>query len=305
LQRWKQRRIQRQAEADQRVLRRQGWYSLSRRSEEEAIFVGGCGRSGTTLFREILGRHPNIAFGPETSMFGLPFNVRIIALPWAIDPKELRRVQDRCSDLLEFADIFYREYLLKDTGKSRWADKTPNNVHAIERLLTWYPNGRFIHILRDGRDVVCSLRHHPRQKYIKGRLVDTQVTNSISMCSMRWLEDTSRGLAFQNHPRYLEVRYEDLVSEPGAVVQGVCEFLGEEPTEKMLEVESIVSDQHLEGRLMCNANAADPISRSSIGRWRRDLSLNERHEFVDVAGELLLALGYVSDHEWVNEKTTV
>ena len=53
--------------------------------------------------------------------------------------------------------------------------------------------------------------------------------------------------------------------------------------------------------MMCNENAVKPIFSKSIGRWVRDLSLDERKIFCDIAGELLIALGYVSDHGWVSE----
>jgi len=59
------------------------------------------------------------------------------------------------------------------------------------------------------------------------------------------------------------------------------------------------NDRRLEGRVMCNENAIKPISSQSVGRWKRDLSSNEQREFCDIAGELLIALGYATNHDWV------
>lgn len=283
--------------AYQRDLEKRGWYALSPRSEDDAIFVGGCGRSGTTLFREILNRHSRIACGPETSIFGLPFNVNNQAQAWSLDAAELEALAAGSRDLVGYAERFYRRYLLEPQGKTRWADKTPNNVRVISRLLTWFPRGRFIHLIRDGRDVACSLRNHPKEKVVNGKVVPVNNNHPISKCATRWLKDTATGLAFRGHPRCLEVRYEDLVDHPESEVRRVCAFLGEEFEPAMLDSEKGAEIKGA-GRLVNNANAVEKITGKSVSRWRRDLSPAERQVFVDVAGELLIVAGYVPDHSW-------
>lgn len=282
---------------EQRRLRRRGWYDPQARSHDEAIFIGGCGRSGTSLFRELLIRHPRIACGPETSMFGLPFDVGNIAPAWQLDEGELRRLAGDCANLVAFSERFYRRFLLEPLGKERWADKTPNNVRAIARLLTWYPRSRFIHVIRDGRDVVCSLRHHPRERIIGGRVVPVDRTQPIAKCATRWLNDTAQGLAYRGHPRYLEVRYEELVSDPRKTLLRACEFLGEDFDPRMLDLAD--SGVSRIGRLLNNANAAELVTATSVGRWARDLSPAERRDVANIAGELLEVLGYTEPEGWV------
>ena len=288
--------------AYQRRLIERGWYDPSARCNDDVIFIGGCGRSGTTLFREMLNRHPRIACGPETSIFGLPFGVTNQAPAWSIDAAELEALAKQSRNLVEYAEWFFRKYLLEPQGKPRWADKTPNNVRAVSKLLTWFPRGKFIHMIRDGRDVACSLRHHPKEKIINGRPTRVQTDNPIEKCATRWLNDTSAGLAFRGHPLYLEVRYEDLVHEPEAELRRVCEFVGEEFDTVMLDPEPPRYAAMGAGRLVNNENVVQPVSSRSIGRWQRDLSPGERQVFVDIAGELLIVTGYVADHRWVTDQ---
>lgn len=287
---------------DQR-LQRQGWYDLSARSSSDAIFVGGCGRSGTTLVKAMLDRHPRIACGPETSMFGLPFDIGNIGPIWDIPGSELVAMKDQSKSLVEFADAFYSRMLAAES-KQRWADKTPNNVRAISELLTWFPQGRFVHVLRDGRDVVCSLRRHPRERVVNGRVVPVTSVNRIDRCARRWVHDTSSGLAFQCHPRVMEVRYEDLVHEPEQTLMRLCQFLGEEYHPCMLRAEGARSGTR-PGEVLNNPNAVSGVQKGSVGRWRRDLSLREREVVADIAGELLVATNYAEDRSWTEQPVVV
>lgn len=285
----------------ERSLVKRGWYDLSIRSLDEAIIIGGCGRSGTTLLREILNRHPRIFCGPETSMFGLPFWPPNIAPFWEIDEKEVRALANGSKNLIRFAEKFYRT-ATSNAEKVRWADKTPNNVRSIEKILTWFPKGKFIHVLRDGRDVVCSLRHHPKEKLINGVLVPLNTNNPISVCAKRWLHDTAKGLSFRGHPRYMEVRYEDIVADPESQIRRLCSFINEDFYPSMLDTNRVDGKSMKSGRLINNPNASQPITPRSVKRWQKDLSPDERKEFASVAGELLIATGYAKDHTWLNVK---
>lgn len=281
------------------ALRERGWYDPAARSEMDAVFIGGCGRSGTTLFKQLLNRHSRCACGPETSLYGLPFDIDNIAAPWDMDREHLARMQAGAKNLVGFADRFAGEFLACE-GKARWVEKTPNNVRAVDRLLTWYPRCRFIHVVRDGRDVMCSLRNHPKERVVGGKIVPVKTVNPPQRSATRWLEDTLRGLAFRDHPRCLEVRYEQLVTDPEGELRRVCDFIGEPYEARMLDPSS--DDQQRSGQNMNNARAAEPISARSVGRWVSDLRPDERSVFVDIAGELLIALGYAQNHDWTRQQ---
>lgn len=284
----------------ERSLIKRNWYDLSARSKLPIVLIGGCGRSGTTLLREMLNRHSSLFCGPETSMFGLPFWPNNISKMWNIDETALISSAQHSPNLVDFAESFYIEQSSK-AGKSRAADKTPNNIRVIGKLLTWFPEGRFIHIIRDGRDVACSLRNHPKEKIENGKIVPSLINRPITECAQRWLNDTSCGIAYREHPRYHEIRYEDLVSDPEAVLRELCDFLKEEYQPCMVDPSASKEDNMDVGRLVNNQNSKEKISNRSLGRWRTDLSADEKQEFDNVAGELLISLGYVDSKSWLND----
>ncbi len=290
----------RRARKYQTALIKRNWYDLSARSTLPIILIGGCGRSGTTLLREMLNRHPKLFCGPETSMFGLPFWPNNISKMWNLSEQSIISEAQKAENLVDFAEKFYTEQSTK-AGKIRPADKTPNNIRVIGKLLTWFPNGLFIHIIRDGRDVACSLRNHPKEKIENGKIVPSLIDRPITECAQRWLNDTSAGLAYRTHPRYHEVKYEELVSNPQTVLDELCKFIGEEYHPCMVDPSTSQSDNMDAGRLVNNHNSKEKISDRSLGRWRNDLTNDEKKEFEDIAGELLIALGYTESNQWLRE----
>lgn len=282
----------------EQLFTKSGWYDPAARSKMDVVFIGGCGRSGTTLFKQVMNRHSRCASGPETSLYGMAFDIDNIAVPWGIDRKHLAQIQMRSKNMIQFADTFAAEFL-EHEGKTRWIEKTPNTIRAIERVLTWYPNGKLIHIIRDGRDVVCSLRNHPRERVRNGQIVQMNPSNPVQKSAKRWLDDTMHGIAFRGHPRYMEIRYEELVRHPEKGFRKVFDFIGEPFESEVLspdEQESVRPGQNLN-----NADASLAISSKSVGRWKKDLSAEECQVFIDIAGELLIALGDVQDHSWSRE----
>lgn len=275
------------------------WYDTSDTCPDDAVLIGGCGRSGTTMLRELINRHSRIAIGPETAILCDIINTSRLAVEWGVIEPDVRRRMGSSRSIVEFAQGFFRDYARKN-GKARWGDKTPRNIRFTQRLLNQFPNSRLIHIIRDGRDVACSLRNHPKEVIRHGKVVPNNVNLPIWFCARRWIDDTGLGLMFRGHPRVLEVRYEQLVLEPEAELRRICEFLGETYEAVMLDASQVAADLK-ETRLMNNQNAGEAINRRSLNRWKRDMAPDERRDFVRIAGELLIALGYAQDHTWVEE----
>lgn len=281
-----------------------------------APFVVGVPRSGTTLLRLMLDAHPGLALPPETG-FLLPL-VRAEAPVAPKSPAELLaavagyhtwsdfglsagdygRELDRLEpfDLAEGVRIFYRLYAAK-LGKPGWGDKTPAYGPHLEALHRLLPEARFVHIYRDGRDVALSLR--------EVWFAPSRDPAGLGRFWAERLEEIRR--AGRRVPRYLEVRYEDLVREPEATLRTVCRFLDlpfhhavlghAESAERRL---SEVQDQHLPGgrvvtretRLFQQRHVTSPANPSSVGRHRSGMTLGERRAFESVAGPLLFELGY-------------
>ncbi|MCA9376444.1 sulfotransferase [Candidatus Dojkabacteria bacterium] len=247
------------------------------------IFIGGEGRSGTTLMRVILNSHPNIACGPESQLFR---DKKVEELYDYL----LHTYFDRISDYSEepdkylagsfraMIDGFFEPYMLEQ-GKKRWAEKSPHNIVSIDFLLKVYEKDlKFIHMIRDGRDVVSSI------------LSMDWGPDNVTDAATRWSSIIENSLKHRGEPYYMEVKYEDLADNPEKIVREVCEFIGEEFDEQMLAYHK--ADQHLGSNESSNSQVAKPIYKSSIGRWKTDLDQIQLHKFYEIAGKRLSELGY-------------
>jgi hypothetical protein len=151
--------------------------------------------------------------------------------------------------------------------KQRWAEKTPKNIVYIETLFALFPSAQFIYVIRDPRDVYCSVREKA------ARTTPCWASITLAESARGWCRRICCGVSWRERPdRYREVRYEELVTQPEAVMRSVLTFLGEPWSPGVLEGKDIFS--------------------SSIGRWRVDLTAAEIGEIEAVAGEIMPELGY-------------
>lgn len=280
---WKKRRKER---------RHLAWREAPYVSDADPIVIGGCPRSGTTLIRVILDTHPNICCGPESEIFKLGRRNPVrLAERFDLDKAEVVALQKRSESQAEFIERFFAMYCRR-TGKKRWAEKTPINIQSLDFLFDRFPKARFIHMIRDGRDVICSLRTHPRHKLIDGKLVKLNTNKPIDQCIDTWVRETGRGLAWRGDPRYFELRYEDIVSDPVATLKRTFEFLGEPWDPVVLSFHEVKSASRDVSKFPQNPEAVQPLSSKSHGRWKRDLSEEELRLFCERASDLMREFGY-------------
>jgi hypothetical protein len=282
--------------------------------------VVGAPRSGTTLLRLMLDSHPELAIPPETGFLSAARRLRgrgdalrerffrtVTAFPpeapsWAdygIPADDFRSALRRIEPFTASAGFraFYRLYAARH-GKPRWGDKTPVYCLEIGLIRRVLPEARFVHIIRDGRDVALSLR---RQWFTPGRDMAT-LAKYWARCVVR---ARRAGLGRRD---YLEVRFEELVREPGPVLARVCRFLELEWSPALLEHHTraaarlgehtggIAPDGTLlisrEQRLRQQESSLHAPDPARIGGWRTEMLPEERAEFERVAGKLLRELGY-------------
>ncbi len=188
---------------------------------ERPVFLIGCVRSGTTLLRLMLDHHPDVAFEHE--------------FEYVVD---LIGDDGRIPDLKRFHDYLRAHRIFQDSGhridpeldfpalvnsflleKRRKAGKAlvGATVHVhFDRLLWIWPEARFIHLVRDGRDVGRSM-------------VEIGFTGNAYAAVEQWkeVEELWSDFAIKlPRDRWVDVRYEDLVAEPEPTLGRVCEFLG-------------------------------------------------------------------------------
>jgi protein-tyrosine sulfotransferase len=282
-------------------VRQHRWRMAPYRSEERHIVMGGAPRSGTTLLRRLLDRHPEICAGAETKLFvPAAFNLAWLAESYAIPLDELEAMRGAASSQAGFIDAFAVR-ARADTGKSRWAEKTPQNIRHLDWILEHFPGASVIHVIRDGRDVVCSMREHPDWRWVDGAWQKVLVPRPLHWYAERWVEDTAAGMARRGDGRYVEVRYEDLVSDPVMAMRAVCERLDVTLDAAWLaEVGARGHDGWTEmaGHEAAGRSAARPdyegaVTAASVGRWQRDLSAEAQRDVERLCGARLRQLGYL------------
>jgi protein-tyrosine sulfotransferase len=274
------------------------WRKRSHVSDASPIIIGGCPRSGTTLMRVILDTHPGICCGPETALFKpLWPNVRKLPNRFGIPPRTLEALFNYSPSQAWFIDELFKLYC-RLQNKPRWAEKTPTNVLYLDFVFEHFPSARFVHVLRDGRDTVCSLRTHPRHKIVNGEIVKLNTRHPLRPCVERWHHDVREGLRFRGDPRYTEVRYEDVVNNPRPTLEKLFAFLGEPFDERVLSFHSVTGRSRDVTNFLQNPEATQPLYTKSISRWRSDFSPEDIATFKEVGGPLLMDLGYAGDLDW-------
>jgi hypothetical protein len=296
--------------------------------------VVGVGRSGTTLLRLMLDAHPDLAMTHETGFIpalhalGSPLHrgfysrlrTAVQGHGWAgslreqflrlltsqpnwsdfhIDREQLREslTQLEPFNVSDGLRIFFRLYAAR-FGKPRWGDKTPNyclHLGTIEQIL---PESRFIHIIRDGRDVSLSVRG---LHFAPGRDMETLASHWVRTINAARLQS-------RRCSHYLEVRYEDLVLDTTTVLRKICAFAGldyDAGMEKYYKGAPVrinelepTRDRHgnvlvtRETRQQTNRLTKQPPQPDRVARWKSDMTQDERATFTRIAGALLEDLGY-------------
>jgi hypothetical protein len=183
-------------------------------------------------------------------------------------------------------------------GKPRAGDKTPGYGSHLRVIRALLPEARFIHIIRDGRDVALSTRP---LWFAPGRDMTTLARD--------WVERVRRTREQgADDPGYLEVRYEELVAAPRGVLERACSLVALPFDPGMLayyiHAEARLDENegrfHPDGRPWLTREqrraqqlrVTRPLEPERAGGWRREMSTPERREFESVAGELLSELGY-------------
>jgi hypothetical protein len=264
------------------------------------VFIVGCPRSGTTLIRGLLGSHPNLTFPPESHFitqfyraYGNPRNShqatvlarRILRMrtvkSWGLDIPE-----DSFDDCRSYAQLVTRLYdtWARREGKTRWGDKTPQNLIDIPLLIELFPNAQIVHVYRDGRDVALSW-------------LEAQFSGDLYTAAVFWRSSVMKARRDgERLPRstYLELRYEDLTTATRAIMEKTCAFLGEPFTEAVLKP-TLLHPHRLTTAPWLNARsfvADDRVVGGNFEKWRKALSMSDRLLFESIAGDLLKDLGY-------------
>jgi hypothetical protein len=266
-------------------------------------FIVGSGRCGTTLLKVILAAGGDVAIPPEshfilvataarTSLERADGSIDIdsfvrfidekhVLQRWNADADDVRRALV-ARDVGSFPDAvrgLYRWYA-DERGRSRYADKTPNYVVGVGTLADTFPEARVAHLIRDGRDVALS--------YLDVRFGTDRLYDGLLRWKQRVEKGRSAGRAIGH--RYLEIRYEDLVTSTDAATRAVCDLLELPYSDDMLRYyESGAVNDHAGSSW--HGNLSRPPT-PGIRDWRSQLSKEQVAMCTLLAGPLLDDLGY-------------
>jgi hypothetical protein len=257
--------------------------------EPDFVFIGGAGRSGTTLFRSMLNAHPRIHCGPEAKLVSTLCRQRNVWMQgMGPDLAEAGVTQE----LMDRSVRAFLTTLLKGLAPDgqRVAEKTPHNLLYTAYLGQLFPNARFIHVIRDGRSVAASL--------VRQAWIDPATGKPLAYCetipnaAAYWREIVSsvRQQAPAVPGRYLELRYERLVTEPEQVMREVLAFLGERWDPTVLAHHR--SDMKLSSLESSTEAVRAAVNTGALEKWRQNLTEQELAQVLEVAGPLLRELGY-------------
>jgi len=240
----------------------------------EPFFLVGSERSGTTLLRLMLSHHPRVSCAPEFEFLvdrigedgRFPDVERYrhyLATNRVFRPHGL--LVDAALDYPELARSFLAQFAAREEKEVHGA----TCHHAFHHLPEIWPGARFVHLLRDGRDVARScigMGWAGNVWYGVQRWIDAQAA---------WNRLTDR----IPEERLLEVRYEDLILRPQETLEGVCRFLG-------VEFDPAVFDY-------AETSTYDRPDPSLVAQWRRKLSADELALLEARIGPMLRTRGYV------------
>ncbi|WP_036479496.1 sulfotransferase [Myxosarcina sp. GI1] len=219
-------------------------------SSKRRFFLVGCPRSGTTLLQSLLTAHPQVASFPESHFFRylIPkhntkrYKLGIASLEARIRFQEFLKEIDR-EDMLSYLSrfaIFQYQHIqaflnVLDTTtqqqeKSIWIEKTPGHVRYVDYIEKYIKEVKFIHIIRNGTDVISSL-YEVSRKYPQ----TWHEPWSIDKCINQWKQDVQISLSCQDKLNHVLVQYEQLVHNPALVLDKICDFINISFDEAMLE----------------------------------------------------------------------
>jgi hypothetical protein len=284
--------------------------------EVPPIFIVGHGRSGTTLLRMMLSAHPKIFISSEGAYI-CPLRSQISAYGDLRDRRNLAKLHKDLSpwleavnflnppgaeNLIEWVDrfggdersliTFYGTWEARTLGRhdlAWWGDNEPSHLFNVPYLQRLFPNSKFILMIRDPRDVYASF---------KTAWPGAHTAESIAMLWERCLLDGLLAASRLGSGVVHQVRYEDLVANPEAQLKDICKFLNVEYTDAVMNFHELDAAKNL-SQVEHHKNVAQPLFRSSVGRYRQVLT---REEIATIHRRLyspMTCLGYLSYEDYV------
>ena len=270
------------------------------------IFVVGSARSGTTLLYHMLLSSGIFArffgepavfdlFVPRFGDLSIAKNRQRLMDSWigskmhlasGLEERFIRsRVISDCKGNADFLRIVMCE-VAAHQGVRRWAVWGPDNLLQMNAIKSQMPDARFIHVIRDGRDVAVSMN---TEQFIRPFAWDKGKSLLVTGLHWRWKVRAGRDEAKLIGPDYLEVRFESLVDCPHEVLSRVSEFIECELDCKQIRRCAVGAVKSTNSTFKSQGQA---LAANPVGRWKRLLTHDQIASLECCIGDLLQELGY-------------
>ncbi len=270
-----------------------------------ALFIVGVPRSGTTLLRIMLDSHPNLAVGPEC-----PWTASSYGNITSFKDLYYSLVEDKRGPVANFSGLSEDNVALiigetfskilnsyaQAKGKKRWLEKTPDHITEIPFLIKLFPNSKYIHIIRDGRDVACSSY---KEKDVWGKNLNfgnnqRKIRNTGLNALRRWCCWITQFEKWQQEYKLdvCQIRYEDLVKEPRYILEKVLDFIDEPWSEDVLNYGQKKHDIPTWEAGSRDVSQKSQITNKGVGQWENKFTNTDKLIAASFADYLLVKYGY-------------
>ena len=276
------------------------------------VFVVGCPRSGTTLLKRMLDHHPQMAVTEDANIIpkgaidrdapaDAPMTTALLDEVRRHRRFHRLRLDDAAVDRAAAASETYVAFVsrlfdevARANGKPFAGHKRPDYARHIAVLDALFPWTRFVHLIRDGRDVTLSALDWARGERGPGRFALWQA-EPVAASALWWrriVEKGQRAGKTVSNGRYLDVRYEDMVAQPRETLESILRFLDLPFSEEALEFHRGKTPREEPRESKGEWLPPTPGLRD----WRTQMSPRDVELFEAIAGDVLAELGYERAH---------
>lgn len=279
---------------------------------ENAIFICGHRKSGTTLLLNLLDSHPELSVFPADSGFFYGYyplsdikeysteqkiatmiNFIIKNLEYEFsklsdeDRKEIdfdiesfkqqfRNLSSQSNisskDMLIYLATFFKNSFSISTNQNKWVEKTTSTEIYALDVFKWFPKAKFIHIIRDPRDNCASLQSGWEKKYKEYNDSKERLLQSLIDRGKLGMEFAKLNSTIFGAKQYLVIKFEDLVQDPQETMKKVAHFLD-------ISYDEILLKPTICGKLWEGNNfdglKFNSVSNVNVNRWRERISEKE------------------------------
>ncbi len=292
--------------AELKAAKPNGAERISPSRNKAPVFVLGCGRSGTKfLYHTLLSAGGFAVYHAESNAFnllGLRFgnlqhrrNREKLLNAWfksklfqrsGLTREEIEpRILNKCHSAGDFLRILM-ETIARKQGVDRWAESTPLHLLYLPLIKKLIPDALIIHIIRDGRDVAASLN---KIGWIRPYPWDRRRSLVLAGLFWKWIVSKGRRYGRAIGPDYMEVHYEDLVSQPRETLARLSTFIDHDLDYDRIQAVALGSVHNPNSSFGADSQQKD---LSPVGRWKALHAPEEIAELESAIGDLLVETGY-------------